>query len=508
MAKNKKKSKGQQQAKISPERFMREKARKLPMGKCYITPRWQEAGIAQIIISRVRPDGSLVVGIFLVDTFCIGVKDATYNPKMSEYEFQELLDRCASGPGLEEISYPEAHNIIYGAIGFAEDGGIKPAKDFKIAGYILEEDTDYIPLIEYEFGKNGKHFLVINSDRREMPYLHQLKKTLGDDFKFVMNYDGDDEFFDQDDDDEDVFTDLSAEDFQRAMEKWEKSIEESRRHPIEEYSYHYTEYPESPSVKNQFIADELLSKNNCHDMPKSVIERILALPHDEAAEDISKIVMYEIGRTYQSINDNTIEVYENAAIMHALYLLTQLRSEKGLDAVLEIMRQNGEFADYHLGDFAPDVIPPALYACGMNNIPAIEAYLNQPGLDSYLRGRAFDALTMIVFLHPERREEIIEVLRKILQSWVGRLPKQEACDGSLAGSLMSNLMDLGAKELIAEIKAVFETDCVDKTVAGGLQDVLDEIQNGRRFKNREKYKFPDIYQQYDQLRSCAPSNDA
>lgn len=58
---------------------------------------------------------------------------------------------------------------------------------------------------------------------------------------------------------------------------------------------------------------------------------------------------------------------------------------------------------------------------------------------------------MIVYLHPERREEIIEVLRKILTSWVTNLPKQEACDGSLAGFLMSNLMDIEAKELIPEI---------------------------------------------------------
>mgnify|MGYP001635456993 CR=1 FL=1 len=334
----------------------------LPIGKCYITPDWKESGISQIIISRIRPSGNLSVGIFLVDTFCIGVKDATYYTNMSEVDFETLIKRYESGQGLEEISYNEAHNIIYGAIAFAEDGGIQLAKDFKIAGYILEEDTDDIPLIEYEFGKNGKHFLVINSDKREMPYFHQLKKTLGDDFEFVMNCNEDDESDDWDADVDGLLEGLTADGLKRAMDNWQKMMEESKRHPAEIYSYEYPEYPKSLNVKNQFIADELLSKDNCYELPKSVIERILALPHDEAAEDIGKIVMYEIGRTYKSINDDTIGKPKNDAILHSLYLLTQLKSEKGVDAVLEIMHQNGNFADYHLGDLAPEVFHPALYA--------------------------------------------------------------------------------------------------------------------------------------------------
>lgn len=507
MAKNKK-SKGQQQAKMSPERFMREKARTLPIGTCYITPDWKESGLSPIIITRVRPSGNLAIGIFLVDTFCIGVKDATYYANMSQIDFKKLIERYESRLGLEEISYDEAHNIIYGAIEFAREGGIEPAKDFKTAGFILEEDTDDIPLIEYEFGKNGKHFLVVKSDRSEMPYYHRLKRTLGDDFKYVMEYVGED-YDDYDDymsdepyDDSDYLSKgVTVEGLKQVMKNWHNMMDESNRHPAEIYSYEYPEYPKVLNVKNQFIADELMSADNYDELPRPVIERILALPDDEAAEDISNIIMYEIGRTYQSINDKTIGNADNSAIMHALYLLTQIKSAKGLKAVLEIMRQNSSFADYHFGDFAPEVIHPALYACGMNDIPEIERYINQPGLDHYLKSQAFDALAMIVFIHPERREEVIEVFRKVLKSWVTRLPRQEACDGALAGFLMSNLMDLEAGELVPEIKAVFDTDCVDTTIAGDCNDVLDEVQHRSRLHGLDKYKFPDIYEQYARLKS-------
>ena len=250
---------------------------------------------------------------------------------------------------------------------FAEEGGIKPSKEFDPAGYILEEDTDDIPLIEYDFGKNGKHFLVVNPDRKEIPYYHTLKKNLGDDFEYVMPFG---EEYEDDSDDDDEYSPLSkidSETIKKAFEGMSKWQEESDRHPDEKYTYQYPDYPQTLSVKNQFIADELLSPDNYSCLPHEVIDRILALPKDEAAQDISNVMLYSIGKTYKGINDDTIESWNNSAIMHSLILLAQLQSDKGLDAVLEIMRQTDEFADYHLGDLTPELLHPALYACGKDN---------------------------------------------------------------------------------------------------------------------------------------------
>lgn len=501
MAKKKAKNKGQQQPALSPYRFMREKARTLPIGKCYIAPPdWQKSGMAHVIVTRVRPSGNLVMAAFLVDTFCLGVKDAGYHENMTPSDFEEYLNNYRKGMGLEEISYNEAHNIIYGAIVFAEEGGIKPAKEFDPAGYILEEDTEDIPLIEYDFGKNGKHFLVVNPDRKEMPYYHILKKNLGDDFKFVLPYG---EEYEEDEYEEDEYSPLSKIDsdaIKKALEGMDKWKEESDRHPDEKYTYQYPDYPQTVSVKNQFIADELLSPDNYSCLPREVIDRILALPKDEAAQDIGNVILYSIGKTFKGIDDDTIESWDNSAIMHSLILLAQLQSDKGLDAVLEIMRQTGEFADYHLGDLAPELLHPALYACGKDNVPAIEDYLNQPGLDSYLRSQAPETLAMIVFKHPERRDEIIAVFRRLLNNMVSNLPIRRACDGTFAGFVMSNLMDMDATELIPEIEATFATNRVNKTIAGDCKEVIKDIECSRGAIDKDKYEIPDIYEQYEDLK--------
>ena len=71
-------AKNQKQTYISPKKFMQTKARTLPIGKCYVNDGWEENGFAIVVVTRIRPSGNLVYGQFLVDTYCLGVKDAFF----------------------------------------------------------------------------------------------------------------------------------------------------------------------------------------------------------------------------------------------------------------------------------------------------------------------------------------------------------------------------------------------------------------------------------------------
>ena len=473
---------------MSPARYMREKARALPVGDCFVTPSdWQESGLATVIVTRKRPDGNLAAGLFEVDTFCLGVVDATYFASMTDEQVEKILGKR----GFEKISYEEAHNIIYGAIAFAEEGGVKPCKDFMPAGYILEEDTDDVPLIEYEFGKDGKHLLMVSPDLRERQYFSTLRKNLGKDFDYVLPI--------TDSDAEERVSSLFLNNITKGFEEMHA---ETDRYPKEKYSYRYPYYPKQLTVKNQFIADELLSEKNYNGLPEEVIGRILALPPDEAAQDIGNVVMYVIGRTYRAINDDTIGTPTNNTILFSLLLLAALDSDKGFEAVREIIRQKEEFTDYHLGDWTPEYIFPALYSSGRNRVADIVELMNEPGLSSYLRSQAADALDMIAFNEPERRGEIIEIFRRHLASLAKRLPRQEGCDADYAGFLMSNLIDLSETELIPEIKAVYATDCVNKAICGDCDKVVGKIErhDGRIYSH--KYAVPDVYERAADIRIC------
>lgn len=60
-----------------------------------------------------------------------------------------------------QLDYELVHNIIYGGNEYAEEHGFKILKDFtKLTRYIMEIDDERIPLINLEFGKDGKPLVI------------------------------------------------------------------------------------------------------------------------------------------------------------------------------------------------------------------------------------------------------------------------------------------------------------------------------------------------------------
>lgn len=225
MAKKKQKKGPAQTHKVSPLKYLREKGRSLPVYKCYLNKDWQEAGMATIIISRLRPDGRYVGASYLVDTFCLGVKDAYVCIDLEEDDLKDWVDRHSESGEITEVSYPEVHNLILGAIEFAEEGGVTPCKEYETeAQYLLSEDTEDIPLIEYEYGYKGKHLLIDNG-MGDSKWIHTLEENLGDMFEYDGDYDDDDEFYDEDFDDDD-YEFYDDDEFEDEDEEFEDDDEE------------------------------------------------------------------------------------------------------------------------------------------------------------------------------------------------------------------------------------------------------------------------------------------
>jgi len=142
---------------LSPKKYIITKARTLPVYKCLITENWEESKLATIAVMRKHQNGKLTTGIYLVDLMALGTKDTFFEFSHDESEFMEKI----SANQLIETNYNLVHNIIYGANSFAEEHNFRIHKDFQdITQFILEEDNEDIPLIEIEFGMNGKPFVM------------------------------------------------------------------------------------------------------------------------------------------------------------------------------------------------------------------------------------------------------------------------------------------------------------------------------------------------------------
>ncbi len=223
---------------LSPEKYIKQKARTLPIYECWVNSEWAEDGLANITVARQHTGGNFTLGLYLIDTKCLGVKDANYFFNMSPVEYREFLDHQREAMDIENIDYKLAHNIIFAGLEYADDYDFKPHPDFAVAKYILEDDTDDIELIEIGCGDDeGNPIYVrgpLDNNVRAAEIIAHLEKTAGpDNFTFIDGREGtewENEHFDEDYDvDEDDWERFEALEELSPKEKLEKLLDYLQR---------------------------------------------------------------------------------------------------------------------------------------------------------------------------------------------------------------------------------------------------------------------------------------
>lgn len=173
------KNSGKPSQALSPENYIRSRSRSLPVFECLADPEWKETGMTHVVVARSHSNGNITACIYLMDLYCLGVKDSFYLFNVSMEFYQEKIEAYH----FERINYALAHNIIYSGVAFAEEYGFKPHKDFTaITRFMLEEDTEDVELIEIECGKNGKPLYVCgpyDDKKKATAIMAQLERKAG-----------------------------------------------------------------------------------------------------------------------------------------------------------------------------------------------------------------------------------------------------------------------------------------------------------------------------------------
>jgi hypothetical protein len=109
-----------------------------------------------LILARGVTTGYLALGIILLDTFCLGIKDAIFG-HMAGPEFDALRDRMAAGIPLKPVEPSYARKLLRELAGWAQANGFAPARDFteveRLFGDVSAEACDTTFQFGYEGGK-------------------------------------------------------------------------------------------------------------------------------------------------------------------------------------------------------------------------------------------------------------------------------------------------------------------------------------------------------------------
>lgn len=117
---------------------------------------WDE-GIGQAVIARRLPDGRLAVGVFLIDIFCLGVKNAFWTVAVPE-KFEEMRTKLDEVGHLIPVSPEYLSKLVHCAADYAQSIGFFPHPDFRHARLLLHGIDPSQCHERFEFGREGKPF--------------------------------------------------------------------------------------------------------------------------------------------------------------------------------------------------------------------------------------------------------------------------------------------------------------------------------------------------------------
>ncbi len=379
---------------LSPENYIRQKARSLPILGCWVNEDWDKSGLANILLARSHTNGNITFGLYLVDLNCLGVKDSHFKFNIPRFELDELLAAMNEKMEMVEVEYAMVHNIIFAGLEFAEDYGFKPYKDFSATTrFMLEEDTDEIELIEIDCGMNGKPVYMqgpFDNYRDVQKVVAQLNKTAGEGNYSIVQVGGmdDEDDFEEDDFDEevldyeDLFEDYSLQEKQDLLaplmkrgnklsseEKdtfsalvtsiYDQLLREDVNNQTERYFDEYAEQFETVEVTNEYI-DSFLGINGEVEFDRKGFAELF--------EEVYLLVGRSNRKAQKKYTRVTKKFALNPALLYLELSLLQMRESRNYHDKLE--KYHNQYPDYPLFKMLWDIENISL------KVPTGESILN------------------------------------------------------------------------------------------------------------------------------------
>ena len=163
--------------------------------EAYRGPRLFEAGMGHVIIARFKAGGLTEAGLFLVDAWCLGVKDADFL-RLDVYEYEnDLLEQVFSAEegGAQKKEPACARKLVEEAVAYARSLGLEPHPDYRRAARVFGGIQGQDCAETFVFGKDGRPFYFQGPHDRPEDVLQRLlvlQHRLGPDkFHYVITPD-------------------------------------------------------------------------------------------------------------------------------------------------------------------------------------------------------------------------------------------------------------------------------------------------------------------------------
>ena len=124
---------------------------------CYLKAFW-EVGIGNVLISRQLSSGNVAFVMFLVDVYCLGVKDLFLNILPRAVYDEKIYDHLLDQGPVQKLKPEYARKLVEGAVEYARALELPPHSDYRVGKLIFGDISAEACPEQFVFGKNGNPF--------------------------------------------------------------------------------------------------------------------------------------------------------------------------------------------------------------------------------------------------------------------------------------------------------------------------------------------------------------
>ncbi len=168
---------------------------------------------------------------------------------------------------------------------------------------------------------------------------------------------------------------------------------------------------------------------------------------------------------------------EVRAPTHAMRLLGRLQAMSAITPLITLLEEEE-------ADWIREELPDVLAQIGPAAVESLKTFAVDRTHNLYGRSAACNSLVHIAQSHCETRQEVIDFLRAFLPAYPDERPEDE----TFRGFVVSDLLDLNAKDAYPDIEAAYVEDRVDEMIVG-LDDVQRELRIRGGAKPQERAEF-------------------
>ena len=164
-----------------PARVLR--AVQAPIQHCFLTESLFEIGIGTLVVARGATHHHVAIGSFLIDVFCLGIKDVAFQ-RLEGEEFEMYMDRTDLGSPTVSVDPRYARKLLREVAAWSQSIGFAPHRDFTAVERIFGDVTADASDASFQFGRDGKPVYIpgpMDTAPLIRQRVEQLRKHLGDD---------------------------------------------------------------------------------------------------------------------------------------------------------------------------------------------------------------------------------------------------------------------------------------------------------------------------------------